>query len=165
MIICITGIPGSGKSTIAKELAKRINAELIDLSKFIEENKLYEEYDEAYQTYIVDEKKIFEKLDEYIKNISKDIIIDGNFSHLYDKCDILIVIRADPNIIYNRLKERNYPYHKIFENIWAMNLEVIEDEIEEEKKEYYIFYNNNKEDINNIVEEIIKIIEKKKKGR
>ena len=164
MIICITGIPGSGKSTISRELAKRINAELIDLSKFAEENKLYEEYDEAYQTYIVDEEKLFQKLDEYISNINKDIIIDGNFSHLYKKCDICIVIKADPNIIYKRLMERNYPYHKIFENIWAMNLEVIEDEIESENKEYYIFYNNNEEDINKIVEEIIKIIEKKRRG-
>jgi adenylate kinase len=165
VIICITGIPGSGKSTIAKELSKRINAELIDISDFVIKNKLYEEYDDVYQTYIVDENKLFEKIDEYIKSKENtDIIIDGNFSHLYDKCDICIVIKADPNIIYERLKNRNYPYHKIFENIWSMNLEVIEDEIENENKEYYVFFNNNLEDINKIVEGIIKIIEKKKKG-
>ncbi|MGC9133016.1 MAG: AAA family ATPase [Nanopusillaceae archaeon] len=165
MIICITGIPGSGKSTIAKELSKRINAELIDISDFVIKNKLYEEYDDVYQTYIVDENKLFGKIDEYIKSKENtDIIIDGNFSHLYDKCDICIVIKADPNIIHERLKNRNYPYHKIFENIWSMNLEVIEDEIENENKEYYVFFNNNLEDINKIVEGIIKIIEKKKKG-
>jgi adenylate kinase len=165
VIICITGIPGSGKSTIAKELSKRINAELIDISDFVIKNKLYEEYDEVYQTYVVDENKLFEKIDEYIRNKGEniDIIIDGNFSHLYDKCDICIIIKADPNIIYERLKNRNYPYYKIFENIWAMNLEVIEDEIESKNKEYFVFFNNNPEDINKIVEEIIKIIEKKKK--
>ena len=32
--IWITGLPGSGKSTIAKELAKKINAEILRLDKF-----------------------------------------------------------------------------------------------------------------------------------
>ncbi|MGC9079771.1 MAG: adenylate kinase family protein [Nanopusillaceae archaeon] len=158
MIICITGIPGSGKSTIAKKLAEKIKYHLIDIGEFVIKNKLYEEYDEALQTYIVDEEKLFKVLDEYIKD-KENVIIDGNFSHLYPKCDICIIIKADPNIIYERLKSRGYSYNKIFENIWAMNLEVIEDEIEEMGKKYFVFYNNKEEDIDNIVEEIVKIID------
>ncbi|BBL45407.1 putative adenylate kinase [Nanobdella aerobiophila] len=159
MIICITGVPGCGKSTIAKELSKKMNIEVLDISRFSIENKLYENYDDAYNTYIVDEEKLFSKIDEYIKN-KDNIIIEGNFSHLYNKCDICIIIKTDPNILYKRLKERNYPYYKIFENIWAMNLEVLEDELESIKRPYYIFFNNNKEDIEIIVKNILEIINK-----
>ncbi|MFP3289639.1 MAG: AAA family ATPase [Candidatus Nanopusillus acidilobi] len=166
MIICITGVPGVGKSTIAKKLADQIDAVLIDISDFVIKNKLYEEYDEAEQTYIVDENKLFQEIDNYIKNLnSKYIIIEGNFAHLYNKCDLYIVIKTDPNILYERLsKERNYPYNKIFTNIWAMNLEVIEDELEEMKKEYYAFYSNKEDDIDNIVKEIKRLIENKEKS-
>jgi adenylate kinase len=166
MIICITGVPGVGKSTIAKKLAEQINAVLIDIYDFAIKNNLYEEYDEVEQTYIIDENKLFQEIDNYIKNLNnKYIIIVGNFSHLYDKCDLYIVIKTDPNILYERLsKERNYPYNKIFTNIWAMNLEVIEDELEEMKKEYYVFYNNKEDDINNIIREIKRLIENKEKS-
>jgi len=166
MIICITGVPGVGKSTIAKRLAREINAVLIDIYDFAIKNNLYEEYDEVEQTYIVDEDKLFQEIDNYIRNLnSKHIIIEGNFSHLYDKGDLYIVIKTDPNILYDRLsKERNYSYNKIFTNIWAMNLEVIEDELEEMKKEYYVFYNNKEDDINDIIGEIKRLIENKEKS-
>jgi adenylate kinase len=166
MIICITGVPGVGKSTIAKKLAEQIGAVLIDIYDFAIKSNLYEEYDEAEQTYIIDENKLFQEIDNYIKKLnSKYIIIEGNFAHLYDKCDLYIVIKSDPNILYERLsKERNYPYNKIFTNIWAMNLEVIEDELEEMKKDYYVFYNNKESDINNIIMEIKRLIENKEKA-
>ena len=165
MIICITGVPGVGKSNVAKKLAEQINAILIDIYDFAIKNNLYEEYDEAEQTYMVDENKLFQEIDNYIKNLNnKYIIIEGNFAHLYHKGDLYIVIKTDPNILYERLsKERNYSYNKIFTNIWAMNLEVIEDELEEMKKEYYVFYNNKESDINNIITEIRRLIENKEK--
>jgi len=59
----------------------------------------------------------FKKLDNYIRNLNnKYIIIEGNFAHLYDKGNLYIVIKTDPNILYERLsKERNYPYNKVLQ--------------------------------------------------
>ncbi|MEM1688009.1 MAG: adenylate kinase family protein [Nanopusillaceae archaeon] len=160
MIICITGVAGVGKTTIAKKLAERINAEYINLLDFAKEKKLIVSYDEALQTYIVDEDKLIEEIKKYLKN-EKNYVIDGNFSHLIPS-DIYIVIRTDPNILYSRLLQRGYSYNKIFENIWAMNLEVIEEEIENMGKEYYVFNNNTENDIEIIVNSIIEIINKNK---
>ncbi|MEM4757783.1 MAG: AAA family ATPase, partial [Nanopusillaceae archaeon] len=124
------------------------------------EKKLIVSYDEALQTYIVDEDKLIEEIKKYLKN-EKNYVIDGNFSHLIPS-DIYIVIRTDPNILYSRLLQRGYSYNKIFENIWAMNLEVIEEEIENMGKEYYVFNNNTENDIEIIVNSIIEIINKNK---
>jgi len=156
MIICITGVAGVGKTTIARELANRLNAVYINLLDFAKERDLIISYDEANNTYIVDEEALIREILN-IFEAGKVYVIDGNFSHLIP-ADLYIVIRTDPNILYKRLEERGYPYHKIFENIWAMNLEVIEDELESMGKLYYIFYNNNREDIEKIVKNILEII-------
>ncbi|RDD52430.1 AAA family ATPase [Nanoarchaeota archaeon NZ13-N] len=156
MIICITGVAGVGKTTIAKELANGLNAVYINLLDFAKERDLIISYDEANNTYIVDEEALIREISN-IFEVGKIYVIDGNFSHLIP-ADLYIVIRTDPNILYKRLEERGYPYHKIFENIWAMNLEVIEDELESMGKVYYTFYNNNREDIEKIVKNILEII-------
>jgi len=156
MIICITGVAGVGKTTIAKRLAEKLNAIYINILDFAKERDLIESFDEANQTYVIDENRL---VNEILKTIDKEkiYVIDGNFSHLIP-ADLYIVIRTDPNILYNRLLDRKYPYHKIFENIWAMNLEVIEDELESMNKKYFVFYNNYEEDIEKIVENILNII-------
>jgi len=157
MIICITGVAGVGKTTIAKKLAEKLNAIYINILDFAKEKGLIEYYDEVNQTYIIDENKLIVEILKTIIDSNKIYIIDGNFSHLIP-ADLYVVIRTDPNILYKRLLERNYPYHKIFENIWAMNLEVIEDELDSMNRRYYVFYNNYEEDIEKIVENILNII-------
>ena len=40
-------------------------------------------------------------------------IAEGNFSHLLSIIDKVIVLRCDPAVLINRLKERNYSSKKI----------------------------------------------------
>jgi len=163
VVIAITGVAGVGKTTLAKKLAEITRFKYINILEFAKEKDLIIEYDEAYKTYIVDEDKLIELLSNLIKKDKGDYIIDGNFSHLLPKdlVDLYIVVRTDPNILYKRLKEREYPDYKIFENIWAMNLEIIEDELESEKKDYIVIYMNDEKDLSKNLEEIIKLIRDK----
>jgi len=158
-VIVITGVPGTGKTTIAKILSKKIGAIYINLTGYAMKKRYVLYYDNALQTYIVDEDEVIKDITEYIKKNPGNYIIESTFAHLLPKdvVDIYVVLKTDPNELYKRLKERDYPYHKIFENIWAMNLEVIEDELEYEKKQYYIFDTTSK-DPNEVVESIIDII-------
>jgi len=159
VVIVITGVPGTGKSTLAKELSKYINAKVINIGEYAKKKRYVLEYDEAFQTYIVDEEKTIKDLVRYIKENPGNYIIEGTFSHLLPKeiVDLYIVLKADPNLLYKRLSQRKYPYHKIFENIWAQNLEIIEDELESENKKYIVIDTTNRS-LKEIVEEIMKIL-------
>lgn len=57
--IIISGVPGTGKSTLAKKLAEALPGfSVIDVGKESETRGLWEEYDEELQTWIVDEDKV-----------------------------------------------------------------------------------------------------------
>lgn len=66
MIIAITGTPGTGKTTLAKKIAK-LGFKYLDGKKIGE--KIAEAYDEEDKTYIVDEKKFAKEVMSDIKKI------------------------------------------------------------------------------------------------
>lgn len=62
-VIVITGTPGTGKTTHAQLLAKEspIPLEHINVGDWIKEKGLYENYDDKWQSYTVDEDKVWFK--------------------------------------------------------------------------------------------------------
>lgn len=59
-VIVITGTPGTGKSTHAQLLANESPIPLrhINVGDWVKEKGLYEEYNEEWQSYTVDEDKV-----------------------------------------------------------------------------------------------------------
>lgn len=59
-VIVITGTPGTGKTTHAQLLASESPVPLkhINVGELVKEKNLYEEYDEEWQSYTVDEDKV-----------------------------------------------------------------------------------------------------------
>lgn len=125
LVIAITGTPGVGKSSFSRELSRKINAKLIDLNEFIEENKLYS-LDED-KTKLIDHSVLREKFNQLFKEDDQDLVIDGHLSHLLDteKLTHIIILRLKPEILEGRLKSRGYSDKKIRENIEAEALGVI----------------------------------------
>ncbi|AFK22405.1 putative AMP/CMP kinase [Pyrococcus sp. ST04] len=54
----------------------------------------------------------------------KNVVLDGHLSHLMP-VDLVVVLRAHPRIIGERLKERGYSREKIGENVEAELVDVI----------------------------------------
>lgn len=59
-IIILTGTPGTGKSTHAELLVNEspIPLKTINVSEWVKERGLYENYDEEWQSYTVDEDRV-----------------------------------------------------------------------------------------------------------
>lgn len=71
-VVCVTGTPATGKTAIAKKLAKRFNLYYLDVNKIISKNKLAEGYDRKRRTKIIDINKLNKVLVKevnFIKNI------------------------------------------------------------------------------------------------
>ncbi|WP_163328676.1 adenylate kinase family protein [Desulfurobacterium thermolithotrophum] len=128
MKITITGTPGTGKTTVANILSKKLNLPLFNISELVKKEKLYIEFDSKRNAFVVDP----EKLREFFHN-KKHFIAEGLVAH-YIPSDILIILRVNPKKIPERLAERNYTEEKVRENEEAERFAVIATEAIENSK-------------------------------
>ena len=133
MIIIITGTPGTGKTSLAKTLAKKLKIKYLNVNKVIQEYKLREKYERKRQTYIVNEKKLSKILVRLIKEY-KDLIIDSHLSHFIPKkhVDICIVTKTDLKVLKKRLEKRKYSKAKVKENLDAEIFEICHTEAQDQ---------------------------------
>ncbi len=123
MLITITGTPGTGKTVVAKELAHLLGYNLISLADLVREGKISSTYDKKRKTRIVDEEKLDDEIRKFI-DANKSYVIEGGLGH-YVKSSLCVVLRANPKILENRMKQREWPREKISENLKAEILDAI----------------------------------------
>jgi adenylate kinase len=127
LVIIIAGTPGTGKTTIAKLLAMRINGLHIDVSRYIINNKLYTDYDEKRLSYVIDEERTIDALKKIITRSDKPVIIDTHYPEIIppEIVDYVFVLRTHPRILEERLKRKNWPISKVRENVMAEILSIV----------------------------------------
>ena len=125
MIIIVTGVTCTGKTSIAKELSKRLKIKYFDVNKLIIKNKLRGKYIKKLDAYEIDTNKLNKVLIELIKT-NKNLIIDSHLSHYLPKkyVNYCIVCRAELKELKRRLEKRKYSKEKIKENLESQTLEV-----------------------------------------
>ena len=156
MIIAISGIPGTGKTVVARLLAKQLNANLIDLKKL----KVKCRIDRKRKTKIIDQKDLQKAVNKELRKGDKRInIIESHLSHLL-KADFVIILRTNPLILEKRLKNRNWARKKIKENLQAEILDEITIEAMEKHRNVFEIDTTRKSKKNTIA--IIQAILKKK---
>jgi adenylate kinase len=119
--IVIAGVPGTGKSTLARELARVLNTEAIDLSKLALENNLILEYDASRKTYVIDEEAVASRVRSIVENMEGYVVIDTHYPEIIDPdiVDKVVVLRLNPFELEKRLLERGWGREKVNENVMA----------------------------------------------
>ncbi|GJE86019.1 adenylate kinase family protein [Phanerochaete sordida] len=129
-VIIVTGTPGTGKTTHAQMLAEESPVPLkhINVGDLVKEKNLYEEYDEEWQSYTVDEDKLLDELEPIVSE--GGIILDWHTCEIFPErwADLVVVLRCDHTKLWDRLEKRGYPLKKIQENNEAEIMEVVLDE-------------------------------------
>lgn len=149
MKLLITGVPGTGKTLISKRLAELLNLNYINVGEFAKENFNFPiEEDEI----VIDEKEVEKKLKEL-----ENIVID---SHIPFKADKALILRCNPSILLERLRQRRYPEEKIKDNLLS---EILDYEIYAVKELFSEedIYEVLSEDIDETMKEILEIIKGK----
>ena len=134
-VICVTGTPATGKTSVAKKLSGRCGFQYFDVNKAISKNQLAEGYDKKRKTRVVDTQKLNRFLIECINQLKtnkriKGLVIDSHFSHYMPKkyVNLVIVTKCDINELNKRLKKRKYSKNKIRENLQAEIFDVCRNE-------------------------------------
>jgi adenylate kinase len=127
MNLLITGTPGTGKTTVSRQLAAELGAKLVAVNQLIKERGIYTGVDPDKKYLEVDIASLKEEMDTIIDNEKEDypwIIFEGHLSHYCNKSDLVIVLRTSPSVLKYRLKDRGWKRSKIVDNLQAEAIDV-----------------------------------------
>lgn len=163
-VIAISGTPGTGKTTLARKLSKKIGYEYVDITKLIKKYKISEGYDRKRKCKIVDIKKLnsvlVDTINQYkklsLKNKIKGLIIDSHLSHYLPRkyVDLCIITKCELKVLRNRLKRKRYGKEKIRENLDCEIFDVCLNEAEENKHNILVVDTTKGININSILARI-----------
>ena len=164
--ISLTGMMGSGKTSIGKILAKKISLPFYDSDNDIEDklnikiSEIFEKYGESW--FREQEEKICNdilKKEEFVLALGGGAITNKLIRDHIEKNTLLIYLKTNENILFERLKnDKSRPLFK------GSNLKKKISSILKDREKIYsesdITIENNVNDIEAVVEEIISLIKK-----
>jgi adenylate kinase len=122
MSIVITGNPGVGKHTIAKEISKHLGLSIIDINSIAKDAGLFEKNDDTNDVDISKVEKIIRE------KISRSSLIVGHLAPYVlspDQVKKVIVLRRNPYSLISVYKKRKYSEEKTRENVGSEILGII----------------------------------------
>eukprot|EP00042_Codosiga_hollandica_P021328 m.73792 g.73792 ORF g.73792 m.73792 type:complete len:178 (-) comp50309_c0_seq3:173-706(-) len=131
--ILITGTPGTGKTNLAAELADRLGFHHINVGALAKAKALHDGFDEEHDALLLNDDKVIDELDD---DTSENYVPAGGKIVDHHGCDffpvrffqLVVVLRADNTLLWDRLLKRGYSESKIQENVEAEIMQVVLDE-------------------------------------
>jgi adenylate kinase len=169
-VILVTGTPCVGKTTIARQLSKKLDALYINLTELAEKENLTIGRDKERKTTIIDENKMRKKLRETIDTTEKsNIIIDGHYaaavvpkSHMTH----IFVLRRNPVELRTFMEKCGFQGPKLWENLASEILDVcLVEALSEHEKEKVCELDVTGKTVENVVTEILAVLGSRKKCR
>jgi len=112
--IVITGFMGTGKNVVAKELARKLKMEFIDMDRIIEERQgtniadIFARYGEKY--FRAQENKLAKELshkENMVIATGGGTLLSSDNTRILSQRGQIICLYADSQTIYNRVKRKN----------------------------------------------------------
>ena len=122
-VILITGTPCVGKTSIAKKLVIKLDAEYINLTDFAKTNNLILGEDIERQTIIINEEALRRKLKESIlASTNANVIVDGHYAAAVTSTELVtkvFVLRRNPKELKDFMQNCGFSDAKLYENLSA----------------------------------------------
>ena len=155
--ILITGTPGTGKTSTSKLIAEMTGMKHINCSELVKKNQLSTEKNEEYDCLMLDEDALCDEIENDMDNGGN--IVDFHSIDFFPErwFDLVLVLRTNNTILYDRLKNRNYNDKKLTENVQCEIMQVILEEAHNsyDKAIIYEEQSNTIDDMENNVEHAI----------
>jgi adenylate kinase len=129
--ILITGTPGTGKTTTAQLIAERTGLRHINVGDIVKAKKCHEGKDEEFDSYILDEEKLCDELQEIIS--LGGCLVDFHSPEIFpeDWFDLILVLRTSTEQLWDRLTIRGYNERKRDENMECEIMQVVLEAVRE----------------------------------
>ena len=134
--ILVTGTPATGKTALAALIAEKTGLRHVCVGDIIKEYNCTEEKDEAMDSYVLDEDRLIDVLEEQPFAIDEGgNVLDYHSAELFPEryFDLVLVLTCDTEVLYDRLTARGYSAAKREMN---MNCEIMQVVLDEAKDSY-----------------------------
>ncbi len=167
-IIVIIGTPGTGKTTVAKKLMRKLRYTHVEFSRLVKAEKLYIGRDTERRALVVDEERVRKRI-ESLSQSSKGLVLS---THQLGKAvpksliTVALVLRLDPVILYGRLRRRGWTKRKAWENAEAEIVDVsLQDALSLLGKSKVRQIDTTRKSAEKVVEDATHILERKRRAR
>jgi adenylate kinase len=169
-VILLTGTPCVGKTTIARQLSKKLDALYINLTELAEKENLTLGQDKKRKTFIINEDKMRKKLRQIIGTTEKsNIIIDGHYAAaVVPKSHVtrIFVFRRNPVELRTFMEKCGFQGPKLWENLASEILDVcLVEALREHEKEKVCEMDVTGKTVESVVTEILAVLHGRKKCR
>ncbi|MBL7160684.1 MAG: adenylate kinase family protein [Candidatus Aenigmarchaeota archaeon] len=123
IIVAITGTPATGKTSIAKALAKKLGWKLVELNKLAAQKGCFCGYDRQRKVKIVD----VEKVKKQVQKLPGNLVIESHYAHDLPN-DLTVVLRCSIAELRKRMEKKGWTHEKIEENAQAEIMEICKSE-------------------------------------
>lgn len=121
-ITCVTGTPGTGKSTVGRIL-RGFGLPVIEIQRFALTRGIYS-YFENGETLVIPVPELMKALERTSREYGQ-LVITGHLSHHFRPATSVVVLRTNPRILKDRLDDKKWSSRKVRENLEAEVLDVI----------------------------------------
>lgn len=168
-VFIVTGVPGVGKTTVARSLAEAVGGRHVDVSELAVKEGLVAGFDERRATAILDVERLRGRLSQLMAEEKGALVLDG---HAAPEAappagfTLAFVLRRAPWRLSEELSARGYPEEKVKENVEAEILDVcLVDALESLGPERVCEVDTTDRSPEETVEEILAVIEGEKPCR
>jgi adenylate kinase len=166
-VILITGTPAVGKTTTAKVLAAKLDADYINLTDYAKTYQLTLGEDIERKTIIINENKMRKKLAETINASDKaNIIVDGHYAAAVTPAELVthvFVLRRNPKELKQFMEKWGFEGAKLWENLSAEILDVCLIEAVHAQQGKVCELDVTGKTVEAVVDEIVDVLERGKK--
>jgi len=165
MLVLIAGTPGVGKTTVAREVAKRLGVTCVNVAELAVNEGLVAGYDSERGAYVIDEEAVRAKLRELA--LRGKAVVDTHVVSAVppELVEVAVVLRLDPRELERRLKARGYPPSKVLENVQAEILDAcLIEAVEAFGEERTFEVDASGKSVDEVVEEVLKIVKERRGG-